>query len=460
MTLGIVVIVWGLLVILAFLRPRLGIALIWPLVWLYPNTLLYDSLPLNVRFDDLFVVFTFLAVLISPECRGRMGPLFWLAVFWWLSEAVGTATGVVVAGSFAWTAALKQIGKALYVPLTVYMLYGAIQTFPQLQRQVLAIGIAAAAAGTLAVVMVYRPYEFGAFLIPSVNLETGLTAAEIREGIENVLETRAQGAVGITTLSVLSQHATLLCIGFMLWHPRPLTRALYGVLAAASAITLLHTATRGAIGGLVAGIAWALLFTRRRGLLATASAVAAVALVLQGNVLKRILLRVTESTGYQSTFTEGLRVRFEIWQRFIDNFSPIYLFVGSGMIGAFVEQKATAHNTYLGALVYGGIVGVIILVLLVRAAIVRARRALATTADWASQALGTYVGMLVAALLVSGFVMENFQQVTAVQLLFAALVFIDLRQGQLAGAPTPGLSVPALLPDQPVILPSPYVPTR
>jgi len=345
------------LAIITFIRPRVGIALIWPVTWLYPNTLLYDSLPLNVRFDDLFAVLVFLATLASPSTRGQSGRILRLAGLWWLSLAIGAVTGVLITGNYAWVAVLKLIGKSLYVPMTVYVLYAAIQDLPQLERQLRAIAVGAALAGLLAIAMLLQPHSLNIFLIPSYNVEVGLTAQELRETIEDVTTVRAEGAVGVMGLATIMQHATLLCLALMLWHPRPRTRAFYAVLAAVGGVALLYNTTRGAIAGVVDGVIWALFFTRRRVPLVATGVAAGVALILQGSLVQRILRRVTESTGYESGFSQGLAIRLGIWQNFVDNFSPLYLFFGTGMIGAFIEQSMTAHNAYLGALVYTGLFG-------------------------------------------------------------------------------------------------------
>jgi len=453
MTAGIAAIICGVLAIITFIRPRVGIALIWPVTWLYPNTLLYDSLPLNVRFDDLFVVLVFLATLASPSTRGQSGRILRLAGLWWLSLAIGAVTGVLITGNYAWVAVLKLIGKSLYVPMTVYVLYAAIQDLPQLERQLRAIAVGAALAGLLAIAMLLQPHSLNIFLIPSYNVEVGLTAQELRETIEDVTTVRAEGAVGVMGLATIMQHATLLCLALMLWHPRPRTRAFYAVLAAVGGVALLYNTTRGAIAGVVVGVIWALFFTRRRVPLVATGVAAGVALILQGSLVQRILRRVTESTGYESGFSQGLAIRLGIWQNFVDNFSPLYLFFGTGMIGAFIEQSMTAHNAYLGALVYTGLFGVVALLLIIWAAVHRVRSMLRIQSDWCAQALGTYLGMVTVAVLVSGLALENLQQTHTMQLFFAAMVFADLRLRQLGGAVAQDVATPLVLPDQPVILP-------
>jgi len=123
------------------------------------------------------------------------------------------------------------------------------------------------------------------------------------------------------------------------------------------------------------------------------------------------------------------------------------------MIGAFIEQSMTAHNAYLGALVYTGLFGVVALLLIIWAAVHRVRSMLRIQSDWCAQALGTYLGMVTVAVLVSGLALENLQQTHTMQLFFAAMVFADLRLRQLGGAVAQDVATPLVLPDQPVILP-------
>jgi len=447
MAVTIAIMVWFVAAGVALVRPKWGVALIWPAIWLYPNTALYGTLPLNVRLDDLWMVFMFLLAIFYARGRSGTGPVFWLAMAWAFSLVLGDFAGFFITGGIGWQQVVKGGLKTLYVPMTAYILTVFIREERDVWNHLKAMGLAAAAAAILSIAMVYFPTALRMFLIPSAQV-IGFQVYSALELIEagEIGARRAQGAVGTMTLAAILMSASLLALCMLIYRVRQSGRGFFAVIALVCLVGLGYTATRGAIGGFVGAILWGMLFTRRRGTLIAIGLMGAAILVVQGGVLERVLLRVTGTAGAGETpLMAGLAKRFVIWGAFVDHFSPIYLFTGMGMSSVMHLQKATAHNSYLGAFVYGGMFGVAVMVAIIVRVWKLAKR-LRMAADAFSQGLGVYLAMFLVGMMLFGMVVEMFQHAGAMQMLFAATVLADRRLAQVreAGA----LPVPGALPSE------------
>ncbi|MBM4017305.1 MAG: hypothetical protein FJ288_03100 [Planctomycetes bacterium] len=440
MFITLAIVAWFVAAVAAMLRPKWGAMLIWPAVWLYPNSALYGTLPLNIRFDDLWLVFMFVLAILYAGGRGGTSTLFWLAVAWAFSMILGNFAGFFISGGFAWQQIVKSALKTLYVPMTAYVISVFVQTEKDLVDYMKAMGLAAAAAGVLGIAMVYFPTALSMFLIPGARVIgfQVVTALEMVEAGE-IVARRAQGAVGTTSLAVISLSAALLALCMMLNQPRGKGRTYFGLIAGVCLVALGYTATRGAIGGLIGALLWGMIFTRRRWTLVAVSLIGLGLLVFQSELWERVVLRVAGGPGAGlAPFWQGLLNRLKIWEMFVQNFSPVYLFTGMGMTTVFRLAKGTAHNSYLGAFVYGGIFGVALMAAMIARAWTLWRR-LRPHVDPLSGALSAYLGMFIVAMLVFGMVAELFQQATAVQLMFAAMVFVERRLAQVQAAPEAAL---------------------
>lgn len=435
MSATIAIIVWFLAATVSLVRPRIGAALIWPAIWLYPNSALYGTLPLNVRFDDLWVVFMFLLAVSYARGRGG-GVLFWLAIVWAFSLILGNLAGLfvakgLVAGGLEWQQIVKSGLKTLIAPMTVYVLTVFLQEERHVLGHLKAMGLAAAAAGILGIAMVHFPAVLSMFFIPGIRV-IGFQVVGTLEMVEAgvLVARRAQGAVGTVGLAIILMNAALLALCMAIYYVRHRDRLLFACIGGVCLIGLGYTATRGAIGGLMGAILWGILFTRRRWALVAISLAGAAFLLAQAGLLERIMLRVTGPAGaHETPLLEGLAARFAIWKTFVENFSPIYLLTGMGMATVMRVAKGTAHNSYLGAFVYSGIVGVAVMTATVVRAWTLGRR-LRTAADSLSQGLGVYLTMFLVGLLVYGIVAEVFQQNLSMQLLFAGMVLAEKRLAQ------------------------------
>jgi hypothetical protein len=421
----LIIILLGLSAAAGILRPQLGAVLIWTFAWLYPNSLLYDILPLNIRFDDLWVVYMFLVCLFLYRHGTGLGRLTWLAIAWWLSIFLGNMTGLLMTGGLAWQDIIKWISKSLYVPMTTYVLSCVLDSPRALEAHLKGLLISGVLAGALGIAMVYVPGTFSAFFIS--RSAHGLLPVEMVEAGEQITR-RAQGSVGTNALAALSSSLALLALMMAVYQNRTRLRLFCGITCGALMVTLGYTVTRGVIGGVLAALLWAVLFTRRRWVLISLIVLGTIVLMWQGGLIERIMLRIVGQPGSPvAPFWEGLIGRFAILDMFARNFRIVYVFFGMGMPTVGKLMQATTHNTYLGSFVYSGVFGAIVLVLVITRGIRLGRGLLRAADDPFSQAIGSFMLMLVIALMTYGVVAENFQAFSAMQIYFAAMVFVEKR---------------------------------
>lgn len=412
--------------VIALLRPQIGAPLIWFAIWLYPNTLLYGLLPLNIRLDDLWVVFMTIICLVSPFSRRQLGTLTWLAIAWACSIIIGDITGFMVLGGAAWEPIIKAAGKSLYIPMTAFVLSSLLYQEKYLRDHIRWLTVAGVAAAVLGIITVYSPEWAGPFLIRRVQ---GRTAEEIMAA-QDAIARRARGALGSPALAAVTLNGTLLATCMGIYHRGQWARVLFALAAVCCAIGLAYTVTRGTIAALVVALVWAVVFTRRRVTFLAIMSIAAGGLVIQGDILLRILMRITDMRSGMHAWEYGWASRTAIWDMFAQNPSIIALISGHGMVATSIVYRATVHNAYLGAIFYSGILGVLVMITILVVGVRLGRRASRVKDDWLCEALGTYLLMLLVAMAVNGMVAENFQQAIPMQCLFAAMVFVKHRLDQ------------------------------
>ena len=103
-------------------RPRVGAVFTWFAIWLYPVSLMYGTLPLDLRFDDLWVMFIFFAtILLFGDRRGfALGRVELLSFIWFFVALIGNVVGFLVLGAGSWQEILKATGKAVYCTMHGY----------------------------------------------------------------------------------------------------------------------------------------------------------------------------------------------------------------------------------------------------------------------------------------------------------------------------------------------------
>ncbi len=425
MILSIVITFFGLASIIGILRPRLGAVLLWLFPWVYPNTLLYNTLPFNIRFDDLWVMYMFVVCFLLYRQGTVLGKVFWLSVFWWVALFIGNLVGVIITGGEILIPIFKSATKSMYVPFTTYVLSCLVNDEKQTGDHLRGLSLAGVIAGVLGIAMIYLPGPLSVFLIPQY--WQGYNAEEMVEFSAELVR-RTQGAVGTMTLATITMCLSVATLMMVIHQIGRKLRVFLSIMCLLLLVSLAYTNTRGAIAGFIAAMLWGIIFTKKRGTLILLAFLGAIMLAWQGEIVQRIMIRITGRPGGPTTpIWEGMETRLRVWNTFVEHFNPVYVMFGMGMITSQYLTKATAHNAYIGAFVYGGLLGVVSLVIVIAYAISLAKRLRAIGVDPFSQALAATLTAMVVAMMVNGMVLENFQQYTGMQIYFAMMLFVENR---------------------------------
>ncbi len=188
----IVIAIYILLTLLTLRNPLIGAGTLWIVMWTYPNNLLYGTFPLNVRFDDLYIVITFLSCMAHSRARLTNSPTLLLSFLWLLVVAIGNINGYFYTGGRSLPEITKLVLKATYVPMIAAILLMQVISFKNLRFILKCMLIAGATAAILGICTVLFPEIFQIFLFPDEDAYgTVLNKLELSE----LIERRARGSV-------------------------------------------------------------------------------------------------------------------------------------------------------------------------------------------------------------------------------------------------------------------------
>ncbi|MGB7583130.1 MAG: hypothetical protein WBL85_11870 [Sedimentisphaerales bacterium] len=156
----IIIVVTGMLAAIV-IRPKLGMVLLWPLLFMYPHYYMWQQLlPLNIGFDDLFICMMFLIVLIRRNMMTlghfRFGYPFWSAlvfIFVLLISNVNSYFMIKAGGEEI----LKQTLKGFITLFLVYSYLNIIDDFEDLKTLVFAFCFFSGIGAVLVILQNYFP---------------------------------------------------------------------------------------------------------------------------------------------------------------------------------------------------------------------------------------------------------------------------------------------------------------
>lgn len=434
--LAFVIMAGGVVAAITFLNPRVGCYVFWFLWMCYPTSLLYGIMPLNARFDDLFLVFLTLCCIRVAPPDVLTSRSFRIAVLWFSALFLGNLVGVLTSPDYVLIPAIRELGKDAYCPMLVYVLNTVVRDARDVRRQILAIGLAIAGTSTIGVVQLYRPELTAIWEIPSVDPER--KALSESAGIESENETRRAGSsVGLGPLAVIGGSAILLGLRLAVHASSASMRLGCVGMAAAGAMALGSTVSRGSAAGLAAALFYGWLRYSKRALTIGIVGVVGVIVLTQTDFGTRWLNRVGSQA--KDEVGESVDVRTSLWRIYIQEWSPHYVLFGRGFTAEFVRhQGIAAHNTYVGAFAYTGLYGFVILAWMVVKVLRLAGRAARIENNPFSRGLGEALAMMTISLIVHGVSSELFQQSEPLWFGVVALVDWCLRahdrgEGDMAG---------------------------
>ncbi|HVI48420.1 MAG TPA: hypothetical protein VM802_26355 [Chitinophaga sp.] len=405
-------------------KPMTGLVFMWFAIWLYPNSLLYGTLPMNIRFDDIFVFYTFMVCVVKKPNGVKVWSLatFRLALVWWLIHLLGNFNGLLYGGMSAAQEVVKFLLKAAYVPMTIAIAGCLLQSYADVKHFIKWLLIAGVATALLGAGTVISPRLFGMFLIPN----TDLSANEVLENMEGAAELarRARGSVGTVATSVICLFLAVLSLYILTLKKFVFLNRKFIIFSfVAILMGLAYTQSRGPLLAFAFTAGIILFRSENKGILVAAALVFGVILLTDNPVRELIMARFTGETG--STAEGGLAKRSDVWNMFIDKFDPVLVFNGIGMVMAKYIYHATAHNTYLGSLIYNGLWGIGMLLTVVFRSVKYCITLTRRSDDVLSNIFGHYIGLAILFMLVIGVSVEDFQNTICMQLFFTFMLICE-----------------------------------
>lgn len=363
MTLAIGAILAILVTLLAFVAPKWALFLFWPVTWCYPTSLLYQTLPFNIRFDDVFVIWLSFVSLraLPPDVLASRS--FKVALVWFLSITLGCVIGLLGSESYAVRAILRDIGKAMHVPAIAISTLTLIRNERDCRRLLIMIALAGAGSVTVGMVQVHRPELTAWWEIPRTGL--GDEAMSEMNIADDSLDVRADGAVGGVVLATIGFSLALLGLRLALQEPATRRKLLYSAVSIIGVVGLGYTVTRGAMAGLAMALMYSLALQSKKGVALALMLLAGAVVVTQTDLVARTMQRIGGREGGAVLVGDAAEVRSKLWIQYLSEWSPHYFLFGRGFTAEFIRHKGAVHNTYIGALAYTGMFGVGVFIWLV-----------------------------------------------------------------------------------------------
>ncbi len=412
-------------------QPRLIYILVWPVLFLYPHQYwaMVSPLPINIGFDDLFVVFC--GAVAFLRLGGQPGGLrSWpmkVALSWLIMVFICDVAGLIrLPRGDVLLLHVQDVLKLTGFCLLIYALIKTIQTKQDLYRCIGSMVFSIFLAAFLIVLATRNPLVATIFL-------PGKYAEEVAAGVEAGYVVRVGGTLGSSNSAAV---IIALCMCFVLLMISQSRSTLGKIVFVAGAVVMVVAvmATQGRSGttGLLA-IVIMLPFLRgmRKWGIAAVAIMVLVASTMPATYMP-LVRRIYESFATQfGQLPYGVTVRFDIWKTYLRSFDLLDVVLGQGEIVSMTMAKRVwidvglPHSGYLDLVAFFGVWGVLWMGVVVRGLLKRSA-VLRQSEDLDLQRIGRTVALYLVVLAVCGLTTDLFQtRGYNVLLLLVLLVFVD-----------------------------------
>jgi len=343
--------IYVILYIIAALKPKLGAYLIWPAMWLYPGGLLHSLLPLNMRFDDIYIIWVpFVIFIYSFGKKEQKSKVLLFAWLWFFAILMGNITGSLGTPLMFNPILIRNIAKRLYIPLIAYAVWKTATDEESIKKHIIWIFIAGFLTMAIGIVQVKAPYLTIIWENPGWLYEVDTYSKDTFD--EDIR--RAGGSLETMYYSVTAMSLFILGWRFFLIKPTKLLKFIGVFSIVISGLGLIYSNTRGTIAGALIGVLYMMIRQRKRVVLITLSSFIVLYLILGTSLLERVTSRFEIIEG-QGQYKYDIRTF--IWSEYLKKVSPLWLFFGRGMIPEQVRVGYSAHSSFVGGLAYTGLLG-------------------------------------------------------------------------------------------------------
>lgn len=346
MVANIIIMMYLVAAIIALIKPKWGMYFFFPIILSYPAWLLWDRLPLNAGFDDVFLICLFVGSLIRSQ--GRL-PVKWpvvAAVLFCVIAVLGDLSSILAHDELALTSVWKRGLKGFGLILFVFSLCSQIKTPGDIRKVIYSLLIGAVIGGSFVIFYSINKYAYNPFQVPAWAMPGGFQKHEPLGPF--ITHDTAGGVLGFTVL-----------MGYFLLRFKKDGFAKLFVLVLAGILLLGLILSNSRSGWLFAAVPIMLssLLSKQKIL-----GIFLLVLIIIGFFISaasfETLERRLEKTSTQwsgedlQSRTAG---RYEIWKEILSKPTKRWLFFGEG----FAVEKTHPHSNYIAMLKDMGCIGIL-----------------------------------------------------------------------------------------------------
>jgi len=338
------------------ISPKLGALLLGPIIFVYPHLYMerQSLLPWNAGVDDLFICLLFVIVVLRRNLFGGVQLRIVLTVIgaftYYLIWVMAQFSGWYISPELQPIEVLKPILKGTIFVLYAYVLVHTIDDERDLRRMAMAMTLVMTAAACTVILHRLFPGQFAIFSA---------------ERFERLRVAAGQVERGVGSLMSPNTGAALLAMMVLFTiHIRKLTSSTTQLLLFACIPVLLigMTFTGSRTGGLALGAAVALMaiISRSRFYAWGLCGLVLVGIFLRPDIVMVYWERLTQAYNPEAgEIGETGASRMWAWEQYIVTATPQAWIFGEGQASPLMRIGLNAHSTYIAALFYHGIFGLI-----------------------------------------------------------------------------------------------------
>ncbi|MHC4122470.1 MAG: O-antigen ligase family protein [Planctomycetota bacterium] len=338
----LLIVIIAIYLLILTLLPKLIPLTLWPVIMVYPHSVTYGYLPLNIGFDDLYIGIVFLCMTLRKGLPPFKFPIKSVIVFY-LITVFANISGLLEAPSSAQTEIIKAIIKNLGLIMFAWSILISIDNETDVKRHIFVF------LGSFAVASIIATLD-----------HFGFAFAQLFYIVEEEFHFRAYGPflspAGIGMNTQISLFISILGLSCT----KNKRYAIYcGIVAAAIGSALLVSGSRSGWIGAMSGFLVMILTAKKKGVIFLLAIIlfAVMIPILGYQEIKDIIEINTERTIY-GVGAHGAG-RLERWVETIKNPYPTMLFCGRGAVAQRAIVSKIPHNGYLSVLFLYGLCGTI-----------------------------------------------------------------------------------------------------
>lgn len=359
MTIAILVIFALFVTAVVLINPKIGAILLWPIIFVYPHLYMerLGLLPWNIGVDDLFICLMFMVVLVRRNLFGgvhlRLGFTMIGALTYYLIWVMAQFSGWYITPELQPVDVLKPILKGIIFVLYAFVLIHTIDDERDLRRMAWTFTIFMTIAACTVILHRLFPGQFAIFSAERFE-RLRASAGQVERGVGSLMSPNTGAALlGMAVLFAIHVRHLVGSMG----------RAALFACIPVLLLGMVYTGSR--TGGIALGAAVALMavVSRSRFYAWGMCGVILLGIFMRPDMVfdywDRLRLAYNPNAG---ALGEAGASRVWAWQQYILTATPQVWLFGQGETSPVLRIGLNAHNTYIAALFYHGIFGLVWLV--------------------------------------------------------------------------------------------------